>query len=346
MHERMKAMVLHKLSDITGAAEPLDYENVPKPVPGPGEVLLKVSACGVCHTELDIIEGRTPPPMMPLIPGHQVVGVVEALGQGAGIYKPGDRLGASWLYSVCGYCEYCRAGQENLCAQFNATGRDAQGGYAQYITLPETSAFLIPNIFTDEQAAPLLCAGAIGYRSLRLTGIRQGHTLGFTGFGASAHLVLQLAKHLYPNIKLFVFARNPRERAFAMELGADWAGNISDSPPDNMNAVIDTTPAWLPVLKAMEHLAPGGRLVINAIRKEDTDKSQLLKLDYARHLWMEKEIKSVANISRRDVSEFLNLAAGISLKPQLQIYPLDQANQALSELKEHKICGAKVLKVV
>jgi propanol-preferring alcohol dehydrogenase len=339
----MKAMVLRELCDLSEGAQPLSLEDVPRPVPAKGELLIRVAACGVCHTELDEIEGRTPPPRLPVIPGHQVVGHVAALGPGAILFKEGDRAGVAWIYSACGKCAPCQRGLENLCAEFRATGRDANGGYAEYLTVPEDFAHRIPEAFSDVQAAPLLCAGAIGYRSLALTGLQNGQNLGLTGFGASAHLVLKMARSRYPKSRVFVFARSQSERAFALELGAFWAGDTEEEPPEKLRAIIDTTPAWRPVLEALKQLEPGGRLVINAIRKEERDKQALLKLDYASHLWMEKEIKSVANVARRDVRQFLELAAEIALQPEIQEYPLESANEALIELKARKARGAKVL---
>ncbi len=341
----MKAMVLGGVSRLSDNPSPLSYVDVETPVPRAGEILVKVTACGVCHTELDEIEGRTPPPRFPVVPGHQVVGRVEGMGDGCGRFAPGDRVGVAWIFDACGRCDLCRSGQENLCRSFRATGRDADGGYAQYMTVPEAFAYPIPETFTDAEAAPLLCAGAVGYRSLRLTGLKDGQNLGLTGFGASGHLVLKMAKFRYPGARFFVFARSEKERAFALELGAEWAGDTSDAPPAALHAVIDTTPVWRPVVEAMRHLAPGGRLVINAIRKEDGDKACLAGMDYAEHLWMEKEIKSVANVARRDVSEFLDLAARIPIKPEYQEYPLSEANAALGELKARKIRGAKVLRI-
>ena len=211
--------------------------------------------------------------------------------------------------------------------------------------VPENAAFQIPDAFTDSEAAPLMCAGAIGYRSLMLTGLNDGEKLGLTGFGASAHLVLKMVRHKYPNSEIFVFARSEQERRFALELGAVWSGNTEDKAPDKLDCIIDTTPVWKPVIEALNNLESGGRLVINAIRKEDTDKDNLLKIDYPTHLWLEKEIKSVANVSRKDISEFLGLAAEMGIKPQIQEFALEEANQALLELKEHKIRGAKVLAI-
>lgn len=341
----MKAMVLKKLTRLEENPAPLEFETLPDPIPQKREILIKVSACGVCHTELDEIEGRTPPSQFPMIMGHQVVGRVVELGQGTRAFKVGDRVGVAWIFSACGHCKFCLQGEENLCYDFKATGRDAPGGYAEYMTVSEDFAYPIPEIFSDVEAAPLLCAGAIGYRSLRLTHLKDGQNLGLTGFGASAHLVLQLTRSLYPHAKIFVFARSEAERAFAKELGAIWAGDIGAEPPEKLDAIVDTTPVWHPIVESLKNLERGGRLVINAIRKEDLDKSALLELDYATHLWLEKELKSVANVARQDVREFLELAAQIPIKPDVQVYRLEEANRALMELKERKIRGAKVLKI-
>ncbi|MDZ7260585.1 MAG: zinc-dependent alcohol dehydrogenase family protein [candidate division KSB1 bacterium] len=341
----MKALVLKKTCNIEKNKNPLELVNLPEPIPGEKEILVRVSACGVCHTELDEIEGRTPPPRLPIVLGHQVVGRVEKTSRQVRKFKVGDRVGIAWIYSACGKCQFCLEGNENLCHDFKATGRDVNGGYAQYLTVSEDFAYSIPEVFSDLEAAPLLCAGAIGYRSLKLTGIKDGQNLGLTGFGASAHLVLQMARHQYPNSKVFVFARSEQERHFARELGAVWAGDTEEESPEKLDGIIDTTPVWKPIVEALKNLNRGGRLVINAIRKEDIDKDYLLKLDYPGHLWLEKEIKSVANVTRSDVSDFLQLAAQIPIKPEVQEFPLEAANKALVELKERKIRGAKVLRI-
>jgi len=280
-----------------------------------------------------------------VVPGHQVVGRVEASGTNARIFANGDRVGIAWIFSACGTCRFCKAGNENLCRDFKATGRDVHGGYAQYMTVPEDFAHPIPPVFSDAEAAPLLCAGAVGYRSLRLTELEDGQSIGLTGFGASGHLVLKMVRHCYPNARAHIFARSAKQQAFAKELGAVWAGGTEEKPPEPLNAIIDTTPVWKPVVAALGHLAPGGRLVINAIRKEDNDKDELLKLDYAKHLWMEREIKSVANVSRQDVQELLALAAEMGIRPTVQEFPLEEANQALVELRTRKVNGAKVLRI-
>jgi propanol-preferring alcohol dehydrogenase len=341
----MKAMLLSASADLTENSTPLTLVDVPRPEPGPGEVLIRVSVCGVCHTELDEIEGRLPPPRLPIILGHQVVGTVTELGHGVSSIKVGTRVGVAWIFSACGKCAFCLAGNENLCPDFHATGRDANGGYAEYLTAPVNFVHQIPDELADSEAAPLLCAGAIGYRSLRLANIQPGQVLGLTGFGASAHLVIKLVRFRWPDVHVFVFARSPTERAFALELGAEWAGETSDIPPEPLDSIIDTTPVWSPVLEGLRRLKPGGRLVINAIRKEETDKAALLNLDYPAHLWLEKEIKSVANVTRADVREFLEIARLAAIKPEIQEYPLKEANKALIDLKHRKIRGAKVLRI-
>jgi propanol-preferring alcohol dehydrogenase len=341
----MKAMVLKKTTDLKDNPAPLELVEVPEPEPKEKEVKVKVSVCGVCHTELDEIEGRTPPTKFPIILGHQVVGTVEENGKGSSRFKVGDRVGVAWIFSACGKCKFCKEGKENLCQDFRATGRDANGGYAEYMTISEDFAYPIPSVFSDTDAAPLLCAGAVGYRSLHLTDVKDGQNLGFTGFGASAHLVITMARHKFSNSKIYVFARNSNERDFAKELGAIWTGPSEEPAPEKLQAIIDTTPVWKPIVKAMENLEPGGRLVINAIRKLDIDKKELLDLSYADHLWMEKEIKSVANVTRKDVSGCLELSAEIPLKPEYQVFPLEKANEAIMEMYNSKIRGAKVLKI-
>jgi alcohol dehydrogenase, propanol-preferring len=341
----MKAMVLNRLCSLDQETRPLVMTELSDPVLSDEEILVRVSICGVCHTELDEIEGRTPPPHLPVVPGHQIVGRVAALGRHAEGFREGDRVGIAWIHSACGKCSSCLNGEENLCEDFVATGRDVNGGYAEYTTVLSRFAYAIPDIFSDAEAAPLLCAGAVGYRSLMLTGMSNGQSLGLAGFGASGHIVLRLAKYLYPDSDVYVFSRTAGERAFGIELGARWAGDFSNDPGEKLDRIIDTTPAWKPVVGGLVHLKRGGRLVINAIRKEDADKQALLALDYARDLWMEKEIKSVANVTRRDVVEFLNIAARIPIRPEVEEFRLEDANIALMELKQRNIRGAKVLRI-
>jgi len=335
----MKAMLLERVTSVATDDRPLRAADVPKPTPGDGEILIAVSACGVCHTELDEIEGRSAPPRLPIVPGHEVVGIVESTGRLVTHFRPGDRVGVGWIHSSDG------GDNENLSPAFRATGRDANGGYAEYMTVGEDYAYPIPEVFSDEEAAPLLCAGAIGYRALRLCGLTNGDRLGLTGFGGSAHLVLQLSRHLYPDTQIYVFARDAASREFANELGVDWAGPTDARSPESLDAIIDTTPAWTPVVMALANLKAGGRLVINAIRKEDADKAALEQLSYHEHLWMEREIKSVANITHRDIAEFLPLAAKIPIRPEVTSYALEDANAALVSLKRESVRGAKVLLV-
>ena len=342
---QMMAMMLKGTHDLKRTHTPLVPETVPVPVPAAHEILIRVAACGVCHTELDEIEGRTPPPRFPIIPGHQVVGRVAARAVDATRFSIGQRVGVAWIYRACGRCDRCRTGHENLCDQFAATGRDAHGGYAEVMTVDEAFAYPIPERFSDAQAAPLLCAGAIGYRSLALCDLHDGQRLGLTGFGASAHLVLKMVRHRFPGTSVYVFARSPAEREFARSLGAVWAGDATATAPVALDCIIDTTPAWTPVLAALGNLGPAGRLVINAIRKERADQKVLLQLNYADHLWHEKEIKSVANVTREDVTRFLELADQIPIVPHVQTFALASANQALMELKHKKIRGAKVLQI-
>ena len=335
----MRAMLLQAIGSLDANPAPLVLADIDDPVPGDDEILIRVAACGVCHTELDEIEGRTPPPRLPVVPGHEVVGRVVGAGPGARRFRHGERVGVGWIHSSDG------TEAENVSPAFRATGRDVNGGYAELMTVPEAYAAPVPDAFGDVEAAPLLCAGAVGYRALRLTGLENGEVLGLTGFGGSGHLVLQMARYLFPDSRLFVFARSDRERRFALELGADWSGDTDETPPEPPRAIIDTTPVWKPVIAALECLQPGGRLVINAIRKEDSDRELLAGLSYEDHLWLEKEIKTVANVTHRDLSEFLPLAARVPLHVATETYPLEAANDALNDLKRGHIRGAKVLTI-
>jgi len=349
----MKAMVLKEFCEIKINEEPqknidlplkdkpLEMVELPDPVPGSREVLVKISACGVCHTELDEIEGRLIPPKFPVVLGHEVVGTIEALGPGVTRLKKGDRVGIAWIYSSCGKCKFCLRGDENLCDQFHGTGLDANGGYAQHMIISEDFAYPIPEIFSDSQAAPLLCAGVIGYRALRLSGIKSGQILGLYGFGASAHIAIQVAKHR--GCKVFVFTREGQShhQNLAKKLGADWVGATGNTPPEKLDAAIDFTPVGEPVREALRVLERGGRVVINAIRKINS----IPELEYAKYVWYEKELKSVANVARQDAIEFLPLAAEIGITPEVQEFELEQANQALVLLKQGRIQGAAVLRI-
>ncbi len=339
-------MLLWNPAPLADAPHPLEAADVPVPAPAARELLVQVSVCGVCRTDLDLAEGRVAAPAYPVIPGHQVVGRVAAVGAGTTGFREGDRVGVAWIHSACGRCRWCTAGLENLCPHFRATGCDVNGGYAEFLLVSEAFAHALPAGLDDAAVAPLLCAGAIGWRSLRLASLADGEPLGLTGFGASGHLMLQSARHRYPHSPVYVFARSPGERQFARDLGADWAGDTTDAPPQAMMAVIDTTPAWKPDVAALVHLAPGGRLVINAIRKEARDRDELLRLDYATHLWREKEIKSVANVTRADVRGFLEAAPAMGLKAEHAEVPLAEANEALAWLRSGEaIRGSRVLRI-
>ncbi len=338
-------MQITRLGSLGLLPSPVSEAEVPVPRPGGGEVLVKVHVCGVCHTELDEIEGRTPPARLPMTPGHQVVGRVIEEGAGCTLGLLGKHVGIAWIHGACGTCRYCREGRENLCAGFQATGRDVDGGYAEFMTIDEKFAIPLPEGLNDAEAAPLLCAGAVGYRALKLCDLADGEVLGLTGFGASGHIVLQMAQHLNPASPVFVFARSPKEREFAQSIGADWAGDTREAPPRAVDAMIDTTPAWLPVVAGLEALSPGGRLIINAIRKEDGDHGELDRLDYDRHLWREKSIRSVANITREDVRGCLELASGGAIRVAAEVLPLKLANEALRKIRRGGLRGAYVLKV-
>ena len=335
----MKAMLLSRIASLEDNPEPLQLADIPAPSPGPHEVRVRVSTCGVCHTELDEIEGRTPPPTLPVVPGHEVIGRVDDIGASVSRHRIGDRVGVGWIHSSSGEAD------ENVDPQFRATGRDVDGGYAEYLCVPERYAYPIPTGLDDAEAAPLLCAGGVGFRALRRTLLSNGEILGLTGFGGSGHLVLQAARYLYPDSSIYVFARSASEREFAMELGADWAGDTAEQPPEAPHAIIDTTPAWKPVLSALTALRPGGRLVINAIRKRDNDKALMAEIDYATQLWQEKTVTSVSNVTADDICSFLEVAEWAGIRSAVEVYPLEDANRALRDLKAGNVRGAKVLRV-
>jgi propanol-preferring alcohol dehydrogenase len=332
----MKAVILKEIMPIE--KEPLELVDLPVPAPGPNEILVKVSVCGICHTELDEIEGRLKP-ILPVVLGHEIVGVVEGMGSEVKKLKVGDRIGIAWIHSACGKCRFCQSGNENLCPEFHGTGCHAHGGYAQYTLVSEDFAYPISDRFSDSQAAPLLCAGAIGYRDLRLSGIQRGQILGLFGFGASAHIVIQVAKHW--GCDIFVFTRSEEHRSLARRLGASWTGEPDEIPPQKVNCAIDFTPVGETVPYALRVLEKGGRLVIAVIRKRNT----IPPIDYTQLLWDEKEIKSVANITRQDAQEFLPLAAEIPILPEIQEFNLEEANQALLLLKKGRIQGAGILRM-
>ena len=335
----MKAVVLAKQSAIE--ERPLELTDLPTPVPDDNQILVKISVCGACHTDLDEAEGRLKPSRMPIVPGHQVVGTVAEKGKAVTKFNIGDRVGITWLYSSCGECRFCQSGQENLCEEAKWTGKDADGGYAEYMVVSEDFAYPLPEDFSDSQAAPLLCAGVIGYRTLRLAEITDGQSIGLFGFGASAHIVIQIIKHKFPKSDVFVFTKTAEHARLAKSLGAVWTGRSGDKPPVKLNKVMDFTPVGECVRDGLAVLDRGGRLVINAIRKE----TPVPPLDYAEYLWLEREIKSVANVTRQDAEEFLPLAAQIPIIPTIEEFPLAQANEVLLAIKHSKLRAAAVLKI-
>lgn len=339
----MRAWRIRRPAPLAEGHDPLVECRLPVPVPGPGEVLVRVLVCGVCRTDLDLAEGRVPLARLPITPGHQVIGEVVAAGPECRLGLAGRRVGVAWIHSACGACRWCREGRENLCPGFRSCGADVDGGYAEFLTVPEAFVHPLHEGLDPLSAAPLLCAGAVGLRALRLCHLQDGQAVGLTGFGASGRLVLQLLRHLLPASPVHVFARKPADRDRALALGASWAGATEDPPPGPLTAIIDTTPAWAPVRAALAALEPGGRLVINAIAKETEDRDQLLQLDYREHLWREKVLRTVTNVTRSDVRECLRLAAEIPLHPLVEACPPHAANAALRALRAGGLRGACVL---
>jgi len=331
----VKACVLQSPAPI--ATNPLVFADVPSPQPGNGEVLVRVSYCGVCRTDLHVIEGELAPRKSPVIPGHQVIGVVEKLGQGASRFSLGARVGIAWLHHTDGTCEFCRSGAENLCDHPTFTGYTVDGGYAEYAVASEDFIYAIPEQFPDEQAAPLLCAGIIGFRSLRLSGIKPGGKLGFYGFGAAAHVAIQVARHW--NVDVYAATRDARHQNLALELGAKWAGGTFAEPPVKLDAAIIFAPAGEIVPAALKALRKGGTLVLGGIHM-----SPIPSFDYDL-LYQERVIRSVANNTRQDGEEFLRVAAEIPIRMHTQLFPLREANRALNALKSDAIEGAAVLRV-
>lgn len=331
----MKAMVLRKARPIE--EKPLEAVEVPAPTPGPDEIRIKVQACGVCHTDLHTVEGELTLPRLPVIPGHQIVGVVDQLGANVTRFRLGDRVGVAWLYSSCGQCDFCRRGLENLCDQARFTGLHADGGYAQYTVVPAAFAYPIPPGFPDLQAAPLLCAGVIGYRSLRLSEIQPGERLGLYGFGASAHVTIQVARHW--GCEVFVFTRSEEHRQLARELGAAWVGGARDEPPALLDSAITFAPAGWIVLEALRVLRKGGTVAINAIHM-----SPIPEMKYSL-IYGERTLRSVANMARQDAEELLQLAAQIPIHTEVEVYPLAEANRVLQRLKDRQVRGAAVLEI-
>lgn len=335
----MRAMALTRIATIE--ERPLEMLELAEPAAGEGEIVLKVLACGACHTELDEIEGRLEVKKLPIVLGHQVVGKVIDKGKNVRNFAVDDRVGVTWLNNCCGKCRFCITGRENLCGYAMWTGLDVNGGYAEFVAVGERFAYPIPKEFSDCEAAPLLCAGVIGYRAFRLAEIVEGDVVGLFGFGASAHIVIQILKHKYPENNVFVFTRGESHKRLAEELGAHWCGGSDDKPPALIDKAIDFTPVGETVLRALSVSNRGGRIIINSIRK----RTPVPELEYGRHLWHEREIKSVANVTRRDALEFLPLAAEIPIRPKVERFELEQANDVLAGLKQGKIDGAAVFEI-
>ncbi len=331
----MKASLLRAPAPIE--SNPLEFLDVPVPQPEPGEVLVRVSCCGVCRTDLHVIEGELPPLISPVIPGHQVIGIVESGGEGSRRFPLGARVGIAWLHHTDGTCEYCRSGAENLCDHPSFTGYSVNGGYAEYIVAPQDFVYPIPAEFPDEQAAPLMCAGIIGFRSLRLSGIKPGGRLGFYGFGAAAHLAIQVARHW--DVEVYASTRDARHQRLALELGAVWAGGTLDEPPRKLDAAIIFAPAGEIVPAALRALRKGGTLVLGGIHM-----SLIPALDYDLS-YEERVVRSVANNTRHDGEEFLRTAAEIPIRTHVELFPLREANRALNSLKNDAISGAAVLRI-
>jgi len=331
----MKACLLRSPARVE--TNPLDFTDVPDPLAQDGQLLVKVAACGVCRTDLHVVEGELPPRKSPVIPGHQVVGRVEKLGGKAGRFRLGDRVGIPWLHRTCGVCEYCRAGKENLCNHPEFTGYTVDGGYAEYTLAPEQFVYPIPEGLTDEQAAPLLCAGIIGFRSLRLSGIEPGGKLGIYGFGAAAHLAIQVARHW--KVDVYAMTRDTRHQKLALDMGAVWAGGTVEQPPAKLDAVVVFAPAGEIVPAALKALKKGGTVALGGIHM-----SPIPPLDY-NWLYQERVLRSVANNTRRDGEDFLRLAAEIPIRTEIEVFPLRDANRALNSLKNDAIRGAAVLRV-
>jgi len=331
----MKACLLRAPAAIE--TNPLEYADVATPQPKSSEVLVRVHACGVCRTDLHVIEGELPPRKSPVIPGHQVVGLIEKQGENARRFAVGARVGIAWLHQTDGTCEYCRSGAENLCDNPTFTGYSVYGGYAEYIVAPQDFVYAIPEGFPDEQAAPLLCAGIIGFRSLRLSGIKAGAYLGFYGFGAAAHVAIQVARHW--RVEVFACTRDVRHQKLALELGATWAGGTFDEPPKKLDAAIVFAPAGEIVPAALKALKKGGVLVLGGIHM-----SPIPSFSYEL-LYQERVIRSVANNTRKDGEDFLSVAAEIPIRTRVQVFPLTEANRALNALKNDAIPGAAVLRV-
>jgi len=332
----MHAMLLGESADVQ--TKPLAWTELPAPEPGSSEVRLRVQVCGVCRTDLHIVEGELPPAKRPVIPGHEVVGYVDRVGRNVRTIKEGDRVGIAWLQRVCGQCEFCTSRRENLCPSAQFTGYHVDGGYAEYAVVPESFAYPIPKAFTDEEVAPLLCAGIIGYRALRLSGVKPGQRLGLYGFGASAHITIQVARHW--GCSVFVCSLREEHRALARELGAVWVGGAAESPPEKLHGAIMFAPAGELVPPALRALEKGGTLAVAGIYL-----SPIPSLDYDRELFGERVLRSVTANTKQDGIDLLQEAAAIPIRPHTELFALSEANRALQALKAGTIQGAAVLQV-
>ncbi len=331
----MKAMVLKKFGPVS--AKPLLEKDLPVPRIGPGDLLLRVKYCGVCHTDLHTVEGELTGTRLPRVPGHEVVGVVERKGKKTRRFKVGQKAGAAWLFSACGVCRFCRSGRENLCEKARFTGTDADGGYAEFMAVPEKFAYGLPAGFKEAEAAPLMCAGIIGYRSLKLSGIKPGGKLGLYGFGASAHVAIQVARHW--GCRAYVFTRSAEHRKLAIKLGARWTGTAKDTPPTKLDAAIIFAPVGYLYPEALRVLDRGGTVVSAGIYM-----TPIPEFDYGDLLYHERKMASVANATREDGEALLKIAAQIPIRTTVQVFPLERANEVLGLLKAGKINGAAVLK--
>jgi alcohol dehydrogenase, propanol-preferring len=331
----MRAMMLRRAQPVDFS--PLEPVQLPVPVPAPQEIRLQVRTCGVCRTDLHIVEGELQPPKLPVVPGHQIVGIVDRVGEVVTRFREGDRVGVPWLYSACGSCGFCQRGNENLCDSARFTGYHVDGGYAQYAIISEDFAYHLPDGLSDVETAPLLCAGVIGFRALRLSGIRPGERLGLYGFGGSAHIVIQIARHW--NCEVYVFTRNEEHRLLARQLGAAWAGDLRDEPPGSIHGGIVFAPAGWIIPEALRALEKGGTLSLAGIYM-----SPIPEMDY-NLLYGERTIRSAANSTREDVRELLELAGRIPIRTEVQVFPLEAANETLQRLKRSEIRGAGVLTI-
>jgi len=332
----MRAMVL------TGfrppGERPLEKRDVPVPEVGPEDILIKVRCCGVCHTDLHIVENEIPGARLPLIPGHEVIGTVERAGEKACRFRVGQRVGAAWLRSTCGECRFCRSGRENLCETARFNGYHADGGYAEFMSVDEKFAYAVPDGFQDDGAAPLMCAGIVGYRALVLSEVRRGGIIGLYGFGGSAHIAVQIAKHW--GARTFVFTRSVKHQSHARELGADWIGTAKDEPPAKLTNAVIFAPAGSLYLDALRVMDRGGVVVSAGIHM-----SPIPEMDYDRYLYHERKMLSVANATRRDGEELLEVAAGIPVRTTVRTYALEAANEALADLEAGRLDGAAVLRI-